>query len=83
MVHVYLIKVHGPRLFPAKKRKEKKMLLSLLRVQIEGEKMEQFSRYREEAIQVLKESLGEKYLLHPSNFVQRKGSGLSSDDNQD
>ncbi len=83
MVRGLLTKLRGPRAFSTTYREEKKMLLSLLRVQIEGEKMEQFSRYREEAIQTLKESLGEKYLLHPSNFVQRKGSGLSSDDNQD
>lgn len=83
MVRILLIKLHGPRLFSTKRRKEKMMLLNLLRIQLESEKIEQVSRYREEAIQVIKESLGEKYLLHPSNFVQRKDSGLSSDDNQD
>jgi len=52
------------------------MLLDIVRVQTQGEEMENASRLREEAIQGLKEILGENYLLHPSNMVHRKDEYL-------
>ena len=56
------------------------MLLDLVRVQTEGEEMEMASRRRDEAIEGLKEILGENYLLHPSNMIQRKDSYYASSD---
>ena len=52
------------------------MLLDLVRVQTQGSEMEDASRLREEAIQGLKEILGENYLLHPSNMVHRNDDYL-------
>ena len=65
------IEDHGSWTTFFNKRKEKCMLLDLVRVQAEGEEMEIASRRREEAVQGLKEILGENYLLHPSNMVGR------------
>ena len=65
---------HGSRF--NRKQKGKTMLLDIVRVQAQGEEMENASRLREEAIQGLKEILGENYLLHPSNMVHRKDEYL-------
>jgi hypothetical protein len=56
------------------------MLIDLVRVQADGEEMENASRRRDEAIEGLKEILGENYLLHPSNMVQRKDNYYESSD---
>ena len=54
------------------KRKTEMELLDLVPVQWDDDAALMERESREEAIALLKDMLGDKYLLHPSNMIERK-----------
>lgn len=74
---------HGSRPLFKRNQKGKTMLLDYVPLSMNDDDAIESRMRREEALNELKGILGEHYLLHPSNYIQRKSDKLRRFNSED